>query len=298
MITVIPIPTLATTYSYAPTYYGDTGGLAAPADVPPQLPPTTMSTAPMGPEQQQAAGDALQFYSKARAAFLQDDYRDALRLAEHSAVEAPGNSKVHELISLALFAQGNYRAAASEAHAAMALGPIADWNDLFGYYNDAQNYTAAKRFGSRKVHGPVAGPGKGDGGQSQIGRRPFSAGLSLPDDRRPRQREGRVRRCSQAHAGRQAGQPLPRPTPGQRAAHAAEDAVNASRQTALKKSGEVRRVGPGACDPPAHRSRVWWARACSSRFRLTAKTIDTDFVYVNSAFEFPEPCIPYFCIRA
>ena len=25
----------------------------------------------------------------------------------------------------------------------MALGPIADWNDLFGYYNDAQNYTAA-----------------------------------------------------------------------------------------------------------------------------------------------------------
>ena len=56
-------------YSYAPTYYGDTGGLTAPADVPPQLPPTTMLTAPMGPEQQQAAGDALQFYSEARAAF-------------------------------------------------------------------------------------------------------------------------------------------------------------------------------------------------------------------------------------
>ena len=30
---------------------------------------------------------------------------------------APGNPRVHELISLALFALGNYQAAASEAHA-------------------------------------------------------------------------------------------------------------------------------------------------------------------------------------
>ena len=46
-------------------------------------------------------------------------------------MDAPRNAKVHELISLALFALGNYRPAASEAHAAMALGPIADWNDLY-----------------------------------------------------------------------------------------------------------------------------------------------------------------------
>ena len=109
----------------------------------PQLPPGTVSTAPTIPDQQQEAGDAIQFYSEARTAFLQNDYRSALRLAEHAAVEAPGNSKVHQLISLALFALDNYTAAASEAHAAMALGPIADWNDLFGYYNDPQNYTAA-----------------------------------------------------------------------------------------------------------------------------------------------------------
>ena len=60
-------------------------------------------------------------------------------------MEAPGNSKVHELISLALFASGNYPAAASEAHAAMALGTIADWKDLSAYYSDANTYTTQLR---------------------------------------------------------------------------------------------------------------------------------------------------------
>src|SRR5208282_5003624 len=65
-----------------------------------------------------------------------------LWLAGQAGLEAPRNSKVHELISLALFASRDYTAAASEAHAAMALGPIADWNDLFGYYYDPQNSTS------------------------------------------------------------------------------------------------------------------------------------------------------------
>ena len=50
-------------------------------------------------------------------------------------VDAP-NPRAHELISLALFALGQYGPAASEAHAAMALGTIADWKDLYAYYND------------------------------------------------------------------------------------------------------------------------------------------------------------------
>ena len=60
-------------------------------------------------------------------------------------MESPQNAKVHELISLALFASGNYRAAAGEAHAAMALGAIADWKDLYGYYNDVNKYTTQLR---------------------------------------------------------------------------------------------------------------------------------------------------------
>src|SRR5208282_5023976 len=68
-----------------------------------------------------------------------------LWLAGQAGLEAPRNSKVHELISLALFASGDYTAAASEAHAAMALGSIADWNDLYAYYNDVNKYTTQLR---------------------------------------------------------------------------------------------------------------------------------------------------------
>jgi tetratricopeptide (TPR) repeat protein len=104
---------------------------------------SAMETA--SPEGQEGANEAMQYYSEARAAFLEGDYQNALRLGGHSAVDAPGNPKVHELISLALFALGKYRPAASEAHAAMAMGPIAEWKDLFGYYGSAEKYTAQLR---------------------------------------------------------------------------------------------------------------------------------------------------------
>ena len=93
-------------------------------------------------DNQQAGGDGLQYYSEARAAFLEGDYRRTVRLAGHAAVDAPRNAKVHELISLTLFALHDYGPAASEAHAAMALGPIADWNDLVGYYYDSATQTS------------------------------------------------------------------------------------------------------------------------------------------------------------
>jgi len=89
--------------------------------------------------------DALRFYSAAREAFRSGDYRDALRMANHAAVEAPQNPKVHELASLALFALGDYRGAAIEAHAAMAFGPVADWAALSGHYGDAEAYTKQLR---------------------------------------------------------------------------------------------------------------------------------------------------------
>ena len=84
----------------------------------------------------------MQYYSEGRTAFEQGDYRNALRLpAGHAGIEAPGNAKVHELASLSLFALGNYPAAAAEAHAAMALGPVADWDDLYAYYDNINTYT-------------------------------------------------------------------------------------------------------------------------------------------------------------
>ncbi len=106
---------------------------------------TVPQTAPAVAADEQGSGEAEQFYSEGRTYFLQGDYQNALKMAAHAEIDAPTNAKVHELISLALFAKGNYAAAASEAHAAMAMGKIADWNDLYGYYDDVSKYTTQLR---------------------------------------------------------------------------------------------------------------------------------------------------------
>ena len=88
------------------------------------------------------------------------DYRSALRLAGHSAVESPQNAKVHELTSLALFASGEYRGAATEAHAALALGAPSDWSHLYAYYNDSDRYTEQLRKLEKSVaDAPNSAPG-------------------------------------------------------------------------------------------------------------------------------------------
>jgi hypothetical protein len=61
-------------------------------------------------------------------------------LASHAAIDMPRSAKIHELISLALFAQGEFRGAAMEAHAAVALGPLSDWPTLFSYYGNVETY--------------------------------------------------------------------------------------------------------------------------------------------------------------
>jgi len=132
-------------YSYAPSSYADSGAIAGAAGSPPQAPGSVAATPNSSEDDQRAASEGLEYYSQARSAFLEGDYRHALRLAGHAAVESPQNPRVHELISLALFALGNFPAAASEAHAAMAMGPIPEWKDLYGYYNDINKYTAQLR---------------------------------------------------------------------------------------------------------------------------------------------------------
>ena len=132
-------------YSYAPADYGVVGPAAPTVTEAPQPPAEPSPLAATTENPQPGADEALQYYSEARAAFLAGDYRNALRLAGHAGVEAPGNPKIHELTSLALFALGKYGPAASEAHAAMALGDIAQWKDLYGYYNDVDKYTAQLR---------------------------------------------------------------------------------------------------------------------------------------------------------
>lgn len=82
-----------------------------------------------------------EYSAKARSAFEQGDYRNALRLANHAAIELPEDAAVHELMSLSLFALQDYRGAAIEAHAAVGLGRLSEWATIFAYYGNAEAYT-------------------------------------------------------------------------------------------------------------------------------------------------------------
>ena len=48
-------------------------------------------------------------------------------------------------MSLALFAQGDYRGAAAQAHAALAMGPPTNWDTLYSYYGETSPYTTQLR---------------------------------------------------------------------------------------------------------------------------------------------------------
>jgi tetratricopeptide (TPR) repeat protein len=147
-------------YAYYALYNGDDG--LPPVNLPQQFvdpgPPIAAGAPPANAAPPNAAGAAAvadaddsedsagaEFFSQAETAFQQGRYRDALKLANHAAVESPRNPKAHELMSLCMFALADYRGAAIEAHAAIALGPIADWATVFAYYGDQAKYTTQLR---------------------------------------------------------------------------------------------------------------------------------------------------------
>jgi len=80
------------------------------------------------------------FLASAKASFLAGDYANAQRLANHAIVEAPQDPKAHEMMSLAMFAQGDYQGSAAAAHAVADMGTVADWPTLYGYYKDRDKY--------------------------------------------------------------------------------------------------------------------------------------------------------------
>jgi hypothetical protein len=94
----------------------------------------------------------------ARSAFMEGDYATAQRLVNHAIVDAPDNPKAHELMSLALLAQGEYAGAAAAGHAAASLAPVADWPTLYRYYNDRDRYeshfNALKQFANENPDVP------------------------------------------------------------------------------------------------------------------------------------------------
>jgi len=102
--------------------------------------------APSGAE---AVGDVAagqRFFADVLTAFQRQDYRRAARMANHAMIEMPQDARVHELLSLSLFALGDYRGATMEAHAALAQGTLGDWARLYAYYQDQPTY--AKHLGA------------------------------------------------------------------------------------------------------------------------------------------------------
>jgi tetratricopeptide (TPR) repeat protein len=92
-----------------------------------------------------AAGGEDPFYAQAAAAFSAGDYEKAIRLANHALVDAPKDARTHQLLSLAMFAQGDYRGAAIEAHPAISLGPIGNWAGIQALYNSPDTYSTQLR---------------------------------------------------------------------------------------------------------------------------------------------------------
>jgi tetratricopeptide (TPR) repeat protein len=86
-----------------------------------------------------------EYYTEALTAFRSGDYPDAIRLASHAMIDQPRNQDVHLLLMLGLFALGQYRPAAIEAHAVASLGPLPDWPKVYGIYDNVETYTAQLR---------------------------------------------------------------------------------------------------------------------------------------------------------
>ena len=111
-------------------------------------PPAAEPIAAPGPAPAAApelSADSYGFFAQALAAFRQGEYGNATRLAGHAAIDDPRSQQVHMLTMLGLFAMGEYRGAAMEAHAVAALGRVPDWPTLYGYYGDVAPYTEQLR---------------------------------------------------------------------------------------------------------------------------------------------------------
>ena len=102
------------------------------------------------------------YYADALNAFQQGNYEEAARLLAHLAVEMPRDAKTHELMAVTMLAFAQYRGGAMEAHAALALGPAADWATLAGFYqNDVDVFTSQLR--ALEAYVPQSDPSSPDG---------------------------------------------------------------------------------------------------------------------------------------
>jgi hypothetical protein len=141
-----------TDYGY--DYYGDTTPYAAtyaPSDV--SEAPADVPAANPAP-----AAESGDFYSEALSAFREGDYRNAARLAGHASIDEPRDSNVHALLMLSLFAIGEYRPAAMEAHAVATLGKTPNWPAVYEMYGKIEPFTEQLRALEKYVRENASAP--------------------------------------------------------------------------------------------------------------------------------------------
>lgn len=79
---------------------------------------------------------AAEYQLRAEDAFARHDYEEAVRQSRHAVLEDPRNGKLHLFASQALFAVGNYHAAAAAIHAGAALLNENDWGFVVEDYQE------------------------------------------------------------------------------------------------------------------------------------------------------------------
>ncbi|MEN6449693.1 MAG: tetratricopeptide repeat protein [Thermoguttaceae bacterium] len=97
-------------------------------------------------------------YDQAVSAFQAGRFDAAVRLAQHAALDDPQNTEIRLLLSLGLFATGQYRAAAAEARTVTMAGPIPDWATVYSLYGDVGPYTDQLRALEKYVRENSASP--------------------------------------------------------------------------------------------------------------------------------------------
>ena len=103
-------------------------------------------------------GEGMDYYQHALEAFREGDFRNATRLAGHASIDEPRNPNVHILLMLGLFAMGEYRGAAMEAHGLAATGKIPDWDAVYQFYGNVTPYTEQLRKLETFVHDHQSAP--------------------------------------------------------------------------------------------------------------------------------------------
>ncbi len=84
---------------------------------------------------------ALSSFDEGLAKFKGAQYIPALSEFNASLKELPGDAVVHEVRSLALFAIGDYKAAAAGLNSLLSSAPGMDWTTMSGLYGNPEDYT-------------------------------------------------------------------------------------------------------------------------------------------------------------